>query len=72
MAVADVGVPPWCIPCISVLAARAVGQPHPTILWLAWVLTAQAQFSAWHTLLAWDFSVEAAHAGTLRTLGSPV
>ena len=27
----DVGVPPWCIPYISVLAARAVGQPHHTI-----------------------------------------
>ena len=26
----------------------------------------------WNTLLAWDFSVQAAHAGTLRTLGSPV
>ena len=49
---------------LSWLPVRSDSRTTP-FLWCAWVLTAQAQLSAWNALLAWDFSVQAAHTGTL-------
>ena len=53
---------------LSWLPVRSDSRTTPFFFGCAWVLTAQAQLSAWNALLAWDFSVPAAHAGTLRTL----
>ena len=50
---------------LSWLPVRSDSRTTPFFFGCAWVLTAQAQLSAWNALLAWDFSVQAAHAGTL-------